>query len=54
MEVETDKTVFFNFPTVFLPNAKHFVFSFRANNEKPVQKSNIIKTVQESIVSFKN
>lgn len=54
MEVDTDKTFFFNFPSVFLPNAKHFVFSFSANNEKPVQKLNIIKTVQDSIASFKN
>ena len=45
---------FFYFPTVFLHNAKHFVFSFSANNEKPVQKLNIIKTVQDSIASFKN
>lgn len=45
---------FFNFPSVFLPNAKHFVFSFSANNEKPVQKLNITKTVQDSIASFKN
>ena len=54
MEVDTDKTFFFNFPTVFLLNAKHFVFSFSANNDKPVQKLNIIKTVQDSIISFKN
>ena len=54
MEVDTDKTFFFNFSTVFLLDAKHFVFSLSANNEKPVQKLNIIKTVQDSIISFKN